>query len=740
MRRARSRPPSAARASTRSAPGSSDDALKASSGSRREWALVAAAWLAIVIVAGVWLALDRRPPEWDHANHLERAVHCAQDLAAGDWRAIVARSSFYPPVVPCAAALAYMLVPSDAVAAQAVMLLFLGVAIAATYALGRKLGDGPTGVAAAWIFASAPFVLFTALRFQLDLPLTATVVVALLSLLWTDGLSRPGASLVLGLVLGIGMLVKPPFGAYLLFPVLWVLARERTRRALGNALLATAVATIICLPWYGPRLAGLPRQIAFRAVTHAAEEGKPEALSSASLVYYPSWLAPQLGLLALVLLVVGIVIALVKRRGFALVAFLAPLVVFTLLRNKDLRYTLPLLPIAAVIAGMAVSAAGTRVRPVGLAVLALVGLVQVSATAFGMPPPVTLPVLNVPSLLGTPPMRTNWHHRDVLAAIERDRRGAPATVSVVPNDNFFSVSNFRYYAVRDGLPLKWLRPWDGEPLGIHYMVLKTGDQGPDFSEAKSLRVMDRLERDADLARAYPVIAEFPLPDGSTGSLRARRLEPVTAAPDTLASALEREVVRRSAEFARDVDGLEVHVTHDDTIARGHVPRLEISARAATVGELRRSGAATLRVHDLSMVAEDVLVNPYALEHDRMMLLDVGRLRLARATIAADDLKVFLAAVKGFRRAKVALVQGAVDVTVEQPGPDVSARVRIVPAAGRPFALAMDRARLGGVPLPRGLVDWVVRHYDPTPAIASRLPFPVAIARVSIDEQAIRIGD
>jgi hypothetical protein len=53
---------------------------------------------------------------------------------------------------------------------------------------------------------------------------------------------------------------------------------------------------------------------------------------------------------------------------------------------------------------------------------------------------------------------------------------------------------------------------------------------------------------------------------------------------------------------------------------------------------------------------------------------------------------------------------------------------------------MDRVRLGGVPLPRALVDWVVRHYDPTPAMASRLPFTVEVGRVTITEQAIRIDE
>jgi hypothetical protein len=717
-------------------------------GARRDWALVGGAWLAIAVVVAIWLSIDRRPPEWDHANHLERVIACAHDLAAGDWRAILERSSFYPPVVPCAAGVVYRLLPTDAAAAQFVMLLFLGVGMAATYGLGRALADGTAGVAAAWIFGAAPFVLFSALRFQLDLPLAALVALALVVLLRTDGLTRPGWSAVAGLVFGLGMLTKPPFAAYLLPPVVWVLAHERSRRALTNAGLAALVAAAVSLPWYGPRLVGMPRQIAFRAITHAAEEGKPPTLSAAALAYYPAWLATELGVLAVVLLVAGIVIALVRRRRLEVVAFVAPLVLFMLLRNKDLRYTLPLLPAAAALAGLTVGALGPRRRRVALGVLGVVGAIQVSAVAWGVPPVVTLPGLGVPWVLGSPPMRGDWRHREFLRIIredragEQERAGRPATVSVVPNDNYFSVSNFRYYATRDGVPLRLTRPWDGEPLGIDYMLLKTGDQGPDFAEAKSLRVMERLAREPALARAYPIIAQLPLPDGSTGSLRARRIvDPAAAPPEALARALEAAIRQRLAEVARDVDGLAVGLAYDAALARGRLARVELTARAATLGELRKPGAATLRVRQLRLVAEDVLVNPYALEAGgRAELLSVGRLRLERAEIEADDLQAFVAGLKGFRRARVRLVPGAVEIVVEQPGPDLAARVRIVPAADRPLALAIDGARLGWLPLPQVLVGWVVRNYDPTPRLADRLPFPVTLGRVTVNERAVRVGD
>ncbi len=710
-------------------------------GAAREWALVGAAWLVVAVCVAVWISIDRRPPEWDYANHLERAVSCARDLAAGDWRTLLERSSFYPPVVPCAAGLVYRLLPTDVVAGAIVMLLFLGAGMAATYVLGRGLADGAAGVAAAWIFGAAPFVLYSVLRFQLDLPLAAVVAVALVAIARTERFTRAGWSVVAGLVFGLGMLTKPPFAAYLLPPVVWMLARGFGRRVLLNAGLTAFVAALVSLPWYGPRLLGLPRQIAFRAVTHAAEEGKPPTLSVAGLAFYPTSLPVQLGLLAAALLVAGLIVALARRQGFILVAFLVPFALFMLLRNKDLRYTLPLLPAAAVLAGLAVAALGPRLRGVALGVVAAVGALQVSAVAWAVPPPVELPGLGLRWVLASPPSRGDWHHRDFLRLITRETGSRSATVSVVPNDNYFSVSNFRYYATRDTLPLRFMRPWEGEPLGIHYMILKTGDQGPDFSEAKSLRVMERLARDGALARAYPIVAEFPLPDGSTGTLRARRLtDPAAASADALARSLDTGLRQRLAEVARDVEGLEIRLAYEpDALVRGRVQRLTLDARAAAVGELRRAGAATLRLQHLTVVAEDVLVNPYALDAGRLELLDVARLRVERAEVTPADLQAFVAALKGFARTRVRFAAGGVEIAVEQPGPDLSARVRLTPAADRPFALAVDRARLGGVPLPRLLVDWVVRNYDPTPRLA-RLPVRVDLARVTVSEQGLRVGD
>jgi hypothetical protein len=336
-------------------------------------------------------------------------------------------------------------------------------------------------------------------------------------------------------------------------------------------------------------------------------------------------------------------------------------------------------------------------------------------------------------------MRTDWQHAKILALLEQDRRGAPATVSVVPNDNFFAVSNFRYYAVRDRLGLRFVRAWDDPPLGIDYMILKTGSVGPQWTAEKAIRVSERLARDPALARVFPVIGEFPLPDGSTATVRARRVPPVDAAPTAVAAAVEAALRRRLGDVVRDVEGLQIRVEYDDAIRAGRVGRVEIRMAAATFGEFARGRTPTLRVRDIQVVIEDFLVNPWSALEGRLDPLDAGRVRFESATLALADLQSYLAALPRLRGSMVAADGDALLVTVRQAGPDVSARVRLQPAADRPFALEAEHVRVGPVPVPDVLVNWVIRNYDPSARIAARLPFPIELGRISVSGEALRIS-
>ena len=547
--------------------------------------------------------------------------------------------------------------PSDVASAQVAILGFLALGMASVYVLARSSTGGVGSVVAALLFGSANFVVYSSLRFQLDLPLAGMVAVALVLLLRVEGFSRLGWSIALGVVLGLGMLTKPPFPVYVLPAFVLVGAQARGRRRLAGLLVAVLTGGAVAVLWYGPRLFGMFGQIEARSFKQAAESGHAAPWTAEGLLFYPKWFVPQFGLLAVVFMVIGFVVAVRRRQWLLPVSLVVPFLVFEAIQNKNLRYTLPLLPVAAALGGIGFDTARGPLRAMAAVAVGLAAIAQVSGTAFGVPRGLTIPIVGVPLIGENPPMRAEWPHRKILTLIARDARGAPATVSVVPNYAFFSVSNFRYYALRDGLPLRWARAWDEEPIGVDYMIIKDGDLGPEWTAGKPRRIAERLARDRNLARVFPVIAEFPLPDGSTATVRARRvgIGPAVAL-STFGRRLEQAIRRRLSPVARDIDGLEIrNVTTEERARDGRVDRVELEARAATVGEFSRPRPALLRVHDLRLVVEDALVNPFSLdEENRLDPLDAGRIRFERATILSADLTAFLRDLKGFSKASVEL--------------------------------------------------------------------------------------
>ena len=144
------------------------------------------------------------------------------------------------------------------------------------------------------------------------------------------------------------------------------------------------------------------------------------------------------------------------------------------------------------------------------------------------------------------------------------------------------------------------------------------------------------------------------------------------------------------------------------------------------------------MRDVRLALEDLVVNPWtARGGGRLDLLGARRVALEQATIGSGDLRAFLHGLKGFRRAAVTLEPGGVAFTFAQPGPDVAVRIRVTRGDGSRPQLVAERVRLGGVPVPGLLVDWVVRSYDPSPRWA-RLPIPIAVGRVEIAPDAVRI--
>jgi hypothetical protein len=233
-----------------------------------------------------------------------------------------------------------------------------------------------------------------------------------------------------------------------------------------------------------------------------------------------------------------------------------------------------------------------------------------------------------------------------------------------------------------------------------------------------------------------------LPDGSVGVLRARRIPPlagVTAA--AVAARLERDPAALLSEFVRDAQNLRVTLGYRaEDILRGRVQRATITATAATVGELARRGRAPLRVRDVKLEVDGLVFNPQRLmEEGRLEILDAAAFRIRSLVVTEEDLRELLQGQPVGRDMTIRLGDGAALVRTTRLGPGLEAVVRFGRGDGdRPLSLLVDGVRLGGLPVPGPLVDWVVRHLDPTLSMR-HLPVPIELGPIRITAGRVVIG-
>ena len=511
--------------------------------------------------------------------------------------------------------------------------------------------------------------------------------------------------MALGVVLGLGLLTKPTYPVYVLGPLLYEIVvacrsgeARRRLRLVGLALLITAA---MALPWYGPRLVGMPAAGQPALVqSQAAEAGQASLFTWEWLVLLPDLPAP-VRVAGRCPVRVGPVGAPADRGARQLLGWRSGrLSSCSCSSRTGTCATLPVLPAAALVAVAALRvlrAPWMRWAVVGCVAAAV--LAGVDGHVRGGAPALGRPVQDAALSL------VRARHRG-LAARPHPRRslrasgGKPATVSVVPNFNYLAVSNLRYEATARGLPFEMMRAWNGPPFAVDLMVLKTGSQGPSFSAAKPEGIMRALAgEDPDLATIFPVVAERPLPDGSRAIIRARRIPPVAGVePAEVARRLEKAQAAALADFVRDAVGLRITLDYrPDAILRGEVDRVRVEAEAATIGELKRRDRAPLRVRDVRVEVDRLLVNPHRLMRSGAIeVLDAGALRIERAVITQADLDALLAGQPAGTLFSVELTDGWADVRGKGlPG---SAKVGLLP--GTPTSPFAPRSRICASPGPR----------------------------------------
>jgi 4-amino-4-deoxy-L-arabinose transferase-like glycosyltransferase len=312
---------------------------------------------------------DTVPMVADAAGYYRTTLVLHRLLEQGRGRAgaaLLLRGDLRPPLPQLVTTATYLLLGERSQrVARLSMLPFWWLLLLATYGIGARFKDPPTGLVAAALLAGFPQVIGFSRSYWMDVPLAAMTTAALWALLGTDGLRRRGRSVLFGLALGLGLLTKYTFPVFIGGPAVYLAAGalRRARRAparqrrralllcLESICLALLVATALAAFWYVPTLGSAWRNFVFNR--GALVLWPRPAWTLSNLTLYARHLGLQLGPW-LWLLLAALPLVLLARRPVRVLLLLwvgLPYLFFTylVLGIEWARFTLPYLPALALV-------------------------------------------------------------------------------------------------------------------------------------------------------------------------------------------------------------------------------------------------------------------------------------------------------------------------------------------------------------------------------------------------------
>jgi 4-amino-4-deoxy-L-arabinose transferase-like glycosyltransferase len=471
----------------------------------------------------LWRTLESRPPHWDMGHHLANSIVYLHGFSFAHPVHFLDAYLFYPPFVYWVTDVFYATFGSEAMwVAVLSNIVWLAVLVFATYGIGRRLWNSRVGWLSVVFVVTAPMIVSSSKEYMLDLPLTAVAALSLYLLMRADGFTNRRYSLLFGIWCGCGLLVKWTLPLVLALPVVHATAtalthaRVRRRfRPLLNLAGAAALTFAVAGTWYVHNF----RQVVGASLYYSGPEGvmrgnPPVATLESALWYLWNLLDTQLYLIPFLFVLAGILFCfrkreLAARNVYPILMVVGTYATFTLLRHKDPRYTLPMLPALAIVATSWLEYLSQRARVWGATVLVAYGAIAFLAISFGtslLPKSITFDAPStsfgppVVTLFGQhgyiigPPTHENWHQDDPFRTIASFPQAERSFAYEGPDTVWFNKHGLSYYAQM--YRVKWVEIGRGRFL------------------------LDRGEGHAT-PRGYARLERWRLPDGGTLALYSR---------------------------------------------------------------------------------------------------------------------------------------------------------------------------------------------------------------------------
>jgi 4-amino-4-deoxy-L-arabinose transferase-like glycosyltransferase len=179
-----------------------------------------------VINMWMWLSANVVLTRWDSPQLLVKSLvfnDLLQNLSLTSLFDVMIWDTYKPPLLPLSAVPLYRLFGLSSDVAVMVNVFYMGILIAAVYGIGKHLYGRRVGLLAAFLVSIFPMTSAMSRYFYMDFALMAMVALSVYLLLRTEGFAHRGYSLLFGFSLGLGMLTKWAFPAFVAPPLLVVL-------------------------------------------------------------------------------------------------------------------------------------------------------------------------------------------------------------------------------------------------------------------------------------------------------------------------------------------------------------------------------------------------------------------------------------------------------------------------------------------------------------------------------------
>lgn len=346
----------------------------------------------------VWVKMDNYIPNSDDAEHLCVSLdyyELINSLSLKNWSNFFKMHNYYPPFFHYTSLILYFILGTSYKIAIAINWLYFIILIFSTYKIGEKLGNKITGLLSAFIVASYPAIFGLSRVFMLDFALCAMVTLSISLLLYTDNFRNKGISYLFGLSLGLGMLTKVTFILFLAFPLGFILIEtynlrkisETSKNAKKHIIGPLFFSFLIMCCWYIPNIKDMIRIFVSIFSTETADLAPYEIFTLKSFTFYiVEMINSQTTFIFFLMFLAGIIYVIrhkIKYKYFLLLSVFAPYFIFIWIRYKDVRFTSPILPVAAVISSLAIqNIKRTWVRLFLIALIIIYGIITVFSTSY----------------------------------------------------------------------------------------------------------------------------------------------------------------------------------------------------------------------------------------------------------------------------------------------------------------------------------------------------------------------